>query len=178
MQDVFRRDLEKVADRLCQQARDDRIRITLHQDDNMWLGYLEEYPDYMTQGETLDELKENLKDLFKDLYSFPDYFTLQIFKMRITLFEKTIIKSSVKRHFGGNADVYLFGSRVDDNKKGGDIDLYITTDLPTPEIIPEKISLLLEIERELGEQKIDVVINNHTRQKTIYEIAEKEGVRL
>jgi predicted nucleotidyltransferase len=98
--------------------------------------------------------------------------------MRITLFEKTIIKSSVKRHFGGNADVYLFGSRVDDNKKGGDIDLYITTDLPTPEIIPEKISLLLEIERELGEQKIDVVINNHTRQKTIYEIAEKEGVRL
>jgi len=30
MQDVFRLDLEKVADRLCQQARDDRIRITLH----------------------------------------------------------------------------------------------------------------------------------------------------
>jgi len=30
MKDVFRLDLEKVADRLCQQARDDRIRITLH----------------------------------------------------------------------------------------------------------------------------------------------------
>ena len=39
------------------------------QDGNMWLGYLEEYPDYMTQGETLDELKENLKDLYKDLTS-------------------------------------------------------------------------------------------------------------
>jgi predicted RNase H-like HicB family nuclease len=39
------------------------------QDGDMWLGYLEEYPDYMTQGETLDELKENLKDLFKDLSS-------------------------------------------------------------------------------------------------------------
>ncbi|MBI4687673.1 MAG: type II toxin-antitoxin system HicB family antitoxin [Nitrospirae bacterium] len=39
------------------------------QDENMWIGYLEEYPDYMTQGETLDELKENLKDLFKDLAS-------------------------------------------------------------------------------------------------------------
>jgi len=37
------------------------------QDGNMWIGYLEEYPDYMTQGETLDELKENLKDLYKDL---------------------------------------------------------------------------------------------------------------
>jgi len=35
----------------------------------MWLGYLEEYPDYKTQGETLDELKENLRDLFKDLTS-------------------------------------------------------------------------------------------------------------
>jgi len=98
--------------------------------------------------------------------------------MRITLFEKTIIKSSVKRHFGGNADVYLFGSRVDDNRKGGDIDLYITTDLPTSEIIREKIGLLVDIELGLGEQKVDVVINNRTRQKPIYEIAEKEGVRL
>ncbi len=32
-------------------------------DGDMWLGYLEEYPDYMTQGETLEELKENLKDI-------------------------------------------------------------------------------------------------------------------
>jgi hypothetical protein len=39
------------------------------QDGNMWLGYLEEYPDYMTQGETFDELKENLKDFYKDLTS-------------------------------------------------------------------------------------------------------------
>jgi len=38
-------------------------------DGDMWLGYLAEYPDYMTQGKTLDELKENLKDLFKDLSS-------------------------------------------------------------------------------------------------------------
>lgn len=39
------------------------------QDGNMWIGYLEEYPDYMTQGETIDELKENLRDLYKDLSS-------------------------------------------------------------------------------------------------------------
>ena len=37
------------------------------QDKGMWLGYLEEYPDYMTQGETLEELKENLKDIYNDL---------------------------------------------------------------------------------------------------------------
>lgn len=45
------------------------IKFVHWQDGDMWLGYLEEYPDYMTQGETLDELKENLKDLFKDLTS-------------------------------------------------------------------------------------------------------------
>ena len=98
--------------------------------------------------------------------------------MRITSLEKTIIKSSVKRHFGRDAGVYLFGSRVDDDRKGGDIDLYITTDMPTSEIIREKIGLLVDMEKGLGEQKIDIVINNHTKQKPIYEIAEKEGVRL
>jgi hypothetical protein len=39
------------------------------QDDDMWLGYLEEYPDYWTQGETEEELKENLLDLYKDFSS-------------------------------------------------------------------------------------------------------------
>jgi len=38
-------------------------------DDDMWLGYLEDYPDYMTQGETLEELQENLKDIYKELES-------------------------------------------------------------------------------------------------------------
>lgn len=33
----------------------------------MWLGYLEEYPDYRTQGETFEELQENLKDIYADL---------------------------------------------------------------------------------------------------------------
>ncbi|MGH9722634.1 MAG: type II toxin-antitoxin system HicB family antitoxin [Bryobacteraceae bacterium] len=39
------------------------------QDHGVWLGYLEEFPDYLTQGETLDELQENLVDLYKDLTS-------------------------------------------------------------------------------------------------------------
>jgi hypothetical protein len=34
-----------------------------------WLGYLQEYPDYWTQGMTLDDLKEHLRDLYKDLTS-------------------------------------------------------------------------------------------------------------
>ncbi|NJR51126.1 MAG: type II toxin-antitoxin system HicB family antitoxin [Leptolyngbyaceae cyanobacterium CSU_1_3] len=36
-------------------------------DDDMWLGYLEEYPDYWTQGETEDTLRENLLDLYSEL---------------------------------------------------------------------------------------------------------------
>jgi hypothetical protein len=39
------------------------------QDDDMWLGYLEEYPDYMTQGETIEDLQDNLKDIYYDLTS-------------------------------------------------------------------------------------------------------------
>ena len=35
----------------------------------MWFGYLEKFPDYWTQGETLDELQENLKDLYQELTS-------------------------------------------------------------------------------------------------------------
>jgi len=35
----------------------------------MWLGYLEEFPDYMTQGETLQELEDNLRDIYEELTS-------------------------------------------------------------------------------------------------------------
>jgi hypothetical protein len=35
----------------------------------MWLGYFEQFPDYMTQGESLVELEENLRDLYRDLTS-------------------------------------------------------------------------------------------------------------
>lgn len=43
------------------------IRYLYWQDENMLIGYLEEYPDYWTQAETIDELEENLKDLYKEL---------------------------------------------------------------------------------------------------------------
>lgn len=37
------------------------------QDGDMWLGYLEDFPDYLTQGESLIDLEEHLEDLFRDL---------------------------------------------------------------------------------------------------------------
>ena len=41
--------------------------FTYWQDGEMWLGYLDQYPDYMTQGTSLEDLKEHLLDLYKDL---------------------------------------------------------------------------------------------------------------
>jgi predicted RNase H-like HicB family nuclease len=45
----------------------ERKKYIFWQEDEMWLGYLEEYSDYWTQGETEEDLKENLADLYKDL---------------------------------------------------------------------------------------------------------------
>ena len=46
-----------------------KARFVHWQDGQMWLGYLEEFPDYMTQGESIEELEENLRDLHRDLTS-------------------------------------------------------------------------------------------------------------
>ncbi|MBC7248771.1 MAG: type II toxin-antitoxin system HicB family antitoxin [Anaerolineae bacterium] len=43
------------------------IKYIYWQDDDMWLGYLEEYPDYWTQGKTIEELEENLRDIYREL---------------------------------------------------------------------------------------------------------------
>jgi len=45
------------------------IQYIYWQDGDMWLGYLEEFPDYMTQGETQEDLQENLRDIYGELSS-------------------------------------------------------------------------------------------------------------
>ncbi len=45
-------------------------RFIYWQDEEFWLGYLEEYPDYWTQGETLEELKKNLRDIIHSVTPF------------------------------------------------------------------------------------------------------------
>ena len=42
-------------------------RFIYYEEEGMLVGWLEEYPDYRTQGETMDELRENLLDLYKEL---------------------------------------------------------------------------------------------------------------
>ena len=44
-------------------------RYVRWQDGDTWLGYLEEFPDYLTQAGSLAELEENLRDLYRDLRS-------------------------------------------------------------------------------------------------------------
>jgi hypothetical protein len=45
------------------------LRYVYWQDGEFWLGYLEEFPDYMTQGESLEDLRDHLRDLHRDLVS-------------------------------------------------------------------------------------------------------------
>jgi predicted RNase H-like HicB family nuclease len=59
------------------------IRYVHWQDGEMWLGYLEDYPDYMTQGESVAELEENLRDIYNDLTSGAIPFVRKIAELQI-----------------------------------------------------------------------------------------------
>lgn len=87
------------------------------------------------------------------------------------------IKRLTKNYFGPDSKIYLFGSRADDNKKGGDIDLYIETN-HDGDVFDTKIKLLVELKKIIGEQKIDIVVNNQRDDKIIYKVAQQEGVIL
>jgi predicted RNase H-like HicB family nuclease len=45
------------------------LRYVYWQDDKFWLGYLEEFPDYLTQGNSVEDLQEHLRDLYRDAIS-------------------------------------------------------------------------------------------------------------
>ena len=47
----------------------EKARYVYWQDEDMWLGYLEQFPDYMTQGESVEDLQAHLLDLYRDLTS-------------------------------------------------------------------------------------------------------------
>lgn len=96
--------------------------------------------------------------------------------MRLTVYEiETIIKLKNK-YFDINDKIYLFGSRVDDNKKGGDIDLYIEPYHLDIHYYEKKIKFLVELQKLIGQQKIDLLISqNKTRP---IEIEAKKGIEL
>ena len=67
------------------------------------------------------------------------------------------IKNSFQEVFR-EGEIYLFGSRVDDSKRGGDIDLYLVVK-DKSDLFRKKLRFLAKIKKILGEQKIDVVFN-------------------
>ena len=77
--------------------------------------------------------------------------------MRLTDFEVNVIKTIFLEVFN-DGDIYLFGSRVDDNKKGGDIDLYLVPSKKFDDEIDRKLEFLMKLKEKIGEQKIDIVM--------------------
>lgn len=75
--------------------------------------------------------------------------------MRLRKSEKESIVKAIKS-FDPNSEIYLFGSRVNDNLKGGDIDLLIVTDKLTYD---DKLAIKKRIFSEIEEQKIDIVVS-------------------
>lgn len=98
--------------------------------------------------------------------------------MRLTPNEIDTLRSTFARHFGEAAQLWLFGSRVDDSKKGGDIDLLVRPALAPEQALLAKIRCLAELERRLGERKIDIVIEAANDPRPIVQIAHATGVRL
>ena len=85
------------------------------------------------------------------------------------------IKDSFQEIFG-EGEIYLFGSRVDDSKKGGDIDLYLVVK-DKSDLFRKKLLFLAKIKKALGEQKIDVVFNIDEN-RLIEQEAKKWGIKL
>ena len=78
--------------------------------------------------------------------------------------------------FFKDGEIYLFGSRLDDSKKGGDIDLYLVVKDHT-NLFEKKIKFLSRVKRVLGEQKIDIVFNED-KNRLIEQEAIKWGIKL
>ncbi len=77
--------------------------------------------------------------------------------MRLSSYEIQSIKETFLEIFKSGS-IYLFGSRIDDNQKGGDIDLYIQIDKKN-NILEKKIKFLAKLKERIGDQKIDVIIS-------------------
>ena len=95
--------------------------------------------------------------------------------MRLREYEISVIKNAVIKCFGSMAKVSLFGSRIDDSKKGGDIDLLVETDTISSDMYMNKIRLLTEIQLKLGEQKIDLIVTGHPQEDS--RLVVKEAMR-
>jgi len=99
--------------------------------------------------------------------------------MRLTPDQIHAIQSTVQAVLGEGAQVTLFGSRVDDKLKGGDVDLLIETHQAVGNKAQTAGKIYAQLIRQMGDRKIDILIKDPLSQAaTIFEIARQTGVRL
>ncbi len=100
--------------------------------------------------------------------------------MRLNERQVQAIRDSVKKNFPSGTRVYLFGSRTDDNARGGDIDLLIETALQGVELQSARYKAMSDISMKIGDQKIDIVITSgREKEKSLILLeAEKEKILL
>jgi len=99
--------------------------------------------------------------------------------MRLSETRQRIIRDEVVAAFGDNAVVQLFGSRLDDDRRGGDLDLYVEADGTPGQRLRAELALYARLQRRLGEQRIDIVV--HGRDEPLRPIdihAQATGVTL
>lgn len=99
--------------------------------------------------------------------------------VRLTGYQIEAIRAEVARAFGDAAVVRLFGSRVDDAARGGDIDLHIESEGTPSDLLDRELRLRACLMRRLGDRRIDVVVQSRGRPLCpIDEQANRTGVAL
>jgi predicted nucleotidyltransferase len=99
--------------------------------------------------------------------------------MRLTDNQRKIIRDTTAEVFGPSAVVVLFGSRLDDAARGGDIDLLVQSEHPIYDRERKALQLAAKLQMRLGDQPIDVVVlDAQTQRKPIHEVATRTGIRL
>jgi len=100
--------------------------------------------------------------------------------MRFSDKNATTVKNAVRAAFPGQPKVFLFGSRVDDNKRGGDIDLMVVSDMQRNAMEAAKIMAVAKIQTILGEQKIDLIVTNDPAEdpRAVVREAYEHGIEL
>ncbi len=97
--------------------------------------------------------------------------------MRLTDFEKKTIVELAQKYFGSDTRVYLFGSRVYDNEKGGDIDLFLETDKEQDKAA--EMEFLTKYRRLVNERKIDLIVKTpSSTYRPIFDTAKSQGIPL
>jgi len=99
--------------------------------------------------------------------------------MRLTSEQIQVIKETAYSVLGEDSRVILFGSRVDDAKKGGDIDLLFETEHILDNRVNSVGALYVALIRKLGDRKIDILLKDpSTPDATVLQVARQTGIQL